>query len=45
VDDPATMMGKQHEHEQHVARERRHREEIHRDQRRHVIRQEGPPGL
>jgi hypothetical protein len=29
VNDPATLMGEQHEHEQHAAGECRHREEIH----------------
>jgi hypothetical protein len=45
VNDPATMLGEHHEDEQHAAGEREHREEIHGDQGRHVIRQEGPPGL
>jgi transposase InsO family protein len=32
VHDPATVMGEQHEHEQHAASECRHREKIHRHQ-------------
>jgi hypothetical protein len=41
VDDSTAVVGEQHEHEQHAAAEGRHGEEVHRHQRRHVIRQKG----
>ena len=45
VHDPATLVGEEDEHEQHAAREGRHREEVHRHERSHVIREERSPGL
>jgi hypothetical protein len=45
VHDSATVVRKQHEHEQYAAGEGRHREEVHRDQGRDVIFEERSPGL
>jgi hypothetical protein len=45
VHDPATLVGEQHEHEQHAAGEGRHGEEVHRHQSGHVIGQKRSPGL
>jgi hypothetical protein len=43
VDDPPAVVREQHKHEQDSAREHWDGKEVHRHQRRHVIRQEGPP--
>ena len=45
MNDASTMMGQQHEHEHHASREGRYGEEVQRHQRRHMIREEGAPGL
>jgi hypothetical protein len=45
VHDVATLVGQQNQDEQHSARQRRDGEEIHRDGRREMIRQERPPRL
>jgi hypothetical protein len=45
VDNASTVMGEQHEAEEHAAGHSRNGEEVHRDERPHVIGQERAPGL
>jgi hypothetical protein len=45
MDDAPVVMREQYEDEEHAARHGRDREELHSDQRRHVIGQERAPGL
>src|SRR5262249_24115318 len=43
--DAPAMVREQYEDEEHAARDGRDREEVHRDQRGHVVGEEGAPGL
>ena len=45
MDDTPTVMGQQHQHEQHASGDCRYGEEVQRHQGRQMIRQEGTPCL